>query len=155
MGEPVEEIAYCGLYCGGCPAHTGAIADLARDLRKELRTYRYEKTAATLAEMPYFAAFKDYDTCYEVLGAMVKLRCRKACRDGGGNPHCPIRTCATKREYEGCWECNEFEDCDRLIFLEGNHGIAHLRNLRAIRRKGVEGFLEGRKPWYVKPPARC
>ena len=154
MGEPVEEIAYCGLYCGGCPAHAGTIADLARDLRKELRAYRYEKTAATLAEMPYFATFKDYDTCYEVLGAMVKLRCRTACRDGGGNPSCPIRRCATKQEYEGCWECDEFEDCEKLVFLEGNHGVAHLRNLRAIRRKGIEGFLAGRKPWYVKPPAR-
>ena len=39
----MENIAYYGLYCGNFPNHTGLIADLARDLRKELRHYRFEK----------------------------------------------------------------------------------------------------------------
>jgi hypothetical protein len=36
----MENVAYCGLYCAECPNFTGIIADQARDLRKELRTYR-------------------------------------------------------------------------------------------------------------------
>ena len=149
-----EKIAYCGLYCGECPSHTGSIPDLARDLRKELRAHRYEKTAAALSQVPFFAAFKDYDACYEVLGAMVKLRCGKACRQGGGNPYCAIRKCATKKSLEGCWLCVEFEECEKLSSLEASHGVAHIMNLRAIRRNGVEGFLQGKKRWYEKPRQR-
>ena len=43
MSEKSKMIAYCGLYCQECPSYTGSIADLARDLRKELRTFRYDK----------------------------------------------------------------------------------------------------------------
>jgi len=38
-------IAYCGLYCGDCIGYRQKAADLARDLRKELRKTKFEKTA--------------------------------------------------------------------------------------------------------------
>ena len=59
----MENIAYCGLYCGDCPNHTGVIADLVRDLRKELRNYRFEKTAELLSEYPFFKEYKKFDDC--------------------------------------------------------------------------------------------
>ncbi|MDY6866058.1 MAG: hypothetical protein SVY15_08845 [Halobacteriota archaeon] len=37
--EGIEEVAYCGLHCEGCFSYKGTIADMARDLRKELRGY--------------------------------------------------------------------------------------------------------------------
>jgi hypothetical protein len=33
----IDVIAFCGLCCLDCHGYTGKIADLARDLRKELR----------------------------------------------------------------------------------------------------------------------
>ncbi len=87
MTNKIEMISYCGLYCSECPNHTGRIADLARDLRKELRSVRFDKTAESLSELSFFTMFKDYYACYAVLGAMVKLRCNHACRDGGGKIH--------------------------------------------------------------------
>lgn len=146
----IEGISYCGLYCAECPNHTGVIADLARDLRKELRTYRLDKTAEFLSTIPYFKTFEKYPECYEVLGAMVKLRCGKSCRNGGGNPSCKIRNCARKNQFDGCWECGEFESCEKLKFLEVGHGKAHIKNLRKIKKKGFEAFLAGKKPWYSK-----
>ena len=98
---------YCGLYCGDCHGHTGTIANLARDLRKELRRCKYDKFAAAVP----FKVFEHYNECYEVLGAMVKFRCKKACHGGGGPPFCKIRACCQKNGYEGCWECDGFEDC--------------------------------------------
>ena len=74
------EIAYCALYCSECPSYTGIIADLARDLRKELRNYRFDKTAELLSSVPIFKTYKKYPECYEVLGAMVKMRCGKTCK---------------------------------------------------------------------------
>ena len=145
------QVAYCGLCCGDCFAHKGTVADLARDLRKELRQSRFDKTAAALAQIPPFKTFGDYPACYEVLGAMVRLRCKSGCRDGGGNPYCKIRPCCTRKGLEGCWECDDFATCTKLDFLRAAHGDAHLRNLRRIKRRGVREFFKGKRDWYTKP----
>lgn len=146
----LNNIAYCGLYWVECPNHTGIIADSARDLRKELRKYRFDKTAESLSTLSFFKEFKNYPECYEVLSAMVKLRCRKTCRNGGGNPFCKIRICCERKEIEGCWECDDFEECEKLKFLETNHGKAHIKNLKIIRKKGIEEFIIKDKFWYIK-----
>ena len=151
MTNREELIAFCGLYCGECPNYTGKIADFARDLRKELRSVRFDKTAEALSELSFFGMFKDYEQCYAVLGGMVKLRCKQACKGGGGNPYCKIRKCCQRKEIEGCWLCDEYETCVKLIELEANHGVAHIKNLRKIKRNGIDGFLDGKKHWYAKP----
>ena len=74
-----ELVAYCGLYCGDCFSYQGKIADLSRDLRKELRQARFDRVAEG---MP-FKEFRNYRECYEVLGALLRLRCKNGCRSGG------------------------------------------------------------------------
>jgi hypothetical protein len=147
-----ELVAYCGLYCGDCFGYQGKVADLARDLRKELRAARFDKTAEVLSEYSFFDVFKGYARCYEVLGALVKFRCKRGCRSGGGSPFCRMRRCCERKGIDGCWECDAFETCEKLEFLSANHGDAHLRNLRKIRRGGIDGFLSGKRWWYAKPP---
>lgn len=140
---------YCGLYCGDCPFFKGTIADLARDLRKELRANRFDKIAQTIP----FPVFQKYDDCYEVLGGMVKMRC-KGCRGGSRSKFCKVAACAQKKELEGCWECGDFEGCKKLEFLVPVHGDAHFKNLRAIRKSGVDAWAEGKRPWYNAPKKR-
>ena len=140
-------IAYCGLYCGGCFGYKGVIADLARDLRKELRQANFARTAELMAESPFFGVLKEYPQCYEVLGAMVKFRCRNTCQGGGGPPFCKMRQCCQKKGIEGCWLCDLFETCDKLDFLKPVHGDAHLKNLRVINKKGLEQFMAGKRYW--------
>jgi hypothetical protein len=147
MAEEKELIAYCGLYCGDCFAHKGVVADLARDLRKELRQAKFNRIAQTMSETPFFAVYKDYPRCYEVLGALVKFRCKKTCRSGGGPPFCKIRKCCKKKGLEGCWQCNEFETCENLDFLKTSHGEAHLKNLRMLKKEGVDNFIKGKRYW--------
>ena len=142
-------IAYCGLYCGDCFGYEGKVADLARDLRKELRQSKFDKTAEFLSSLSFFEVFKNYRQCYEVLGALVKFRCKKACKGGGGGPpFCKMRKCCQQKGIEGCWQCDEFETCEKLDFLKPNHGDAHLKNLRQIKKAGVDNFLEGKRYWY-------
>lgn len=81
MAKKQDLIGYCGLYCGDCSGYTQTVANLARDLRKELRRYRYDK----MAEM----------------------------------------------------------------FLETNHGVAHLKNLRKLKRQGPAEFVKGKRHWYA------
>ena len=100
--EDTNLIAFCGLYCGDCHGYTGKIPDLARDLRKELREVHYDKFASFISTYSFGKDFKNYDECYKVLGAMVKFRCRKGCRGGGGSPFCKIRKCVQKKGFDGC-----------------------------------------------------
>ena len=142
MSGNSDLIAYCGLYCGDC-VNKGEIADMARDLRKKLREAKFARLAQGLSQ--FFKEFKNYDQCYEVLGAMVRLRCKRTCRGGGGPPFCKIRSCCQKKGFQGCWECEEFEICGKLDFLKPTHEDAHLKNLRKLNRQGVERFLTGKR----------
>ena len=138
-----ELIAYCGLYCGDCINYKGEIADLARDLRKKLREGKFDRVSQELSG--FFKEFKNYEQCYAVLGGMVRLRCKKACKGGGGPPFCKIRSCCQKKNIQGCWECEEFETCEKLDFLKPIHGDAHLKNLRKLKKQGIDKFLEWKK----------
>lgn len=142
-------IAFCGLCCKDCFAYKGTIADLARDLRKELRESKFDKTAEFMSQYSFFNTFKYYSECYDVLGAIVKLRCKKGCKSGGGPPFCNIRKCCQKKNIEGCWECDDFNKCNNLDFLKPSHGDAHLRNLRRLKAKSVKEFLTGKRDWYT------
>ena len=148
--EDENLLAYCGLFCGDCHGFSGKIPDLARDLRKELRKIRYEKFAKFISTYSFGKDFENYDECYKVLGAMVKFRCRKGCRSGGGSPFCKIRKCAQKKGIEGCWLCSEFENCEKLDFLNPVHGDAHKKNLRKIMKFGKKEFVKGKRLWYNK-----
>jgi hypothetical protein len=141
-------ITYCGLYCGDCFGHKGTIADLARDLRKELRDAHFDKTAESLSNVPFFKEYKHYKECYEVLGAMVRFRCNKVCRDGGGPPFCKMRKCCQNKGTQGCWECADFETCEKLDFLKPAHGDAHIKNLKKIQKKGIKAFITNERQWY-------
>jgi hypothetical protein len=78
---------------------------------------------------------------------MVKFRCKKGCRNGGGNPFCKIRACCQKKGFEGCWECTEFETCNKLDFLKPVHDDAHTKNLKIIKKKGKTDFIKGKRNW--------
>jgi hypothetical protein len=149
MAKKQDLTGYCGLYCGDCAGYTQTVADLSRDLRKQLRHHRFGQMADMLAKVPVFKEFKDYDKCYNLLGTMMKLRCKKTCRGNGGPPKCKVRHCCQKKEIDGCWQCNDFTACEKLKFLAAHHGVAHLRNLRKLKRHGPAAFIKGRRYWYI------
>ena len=147
MAEEKNLVAYCGLYCGDCFAYQGKIADLARDLRKELRQARFGRVAESLSELSFFRTFKDYQAAYDVMGAMVRFRCKAACRGGGGRPDCKMRKCCQRKGIDGCWQCDEFETCTKLESAKAFHEDAQLKNLRVLRKQGFEAFVKGKRPW--------
>ena len=148
MEKTEKLVSYCGLYCGDCHGFDGKIPDLARDLRKELRKTDYDKFANFIGQSSFGKDFRNYDACYKVLGAIVRFRCRKGCRNGGGSPFCKIRKCAQDKGFKGCWLCGEFEECEKLNFLKPVHGNAHLKNLRNIKKHGAKYFAENKRFWY-------
>ena len=147
MSENKNLIAYCGLYCGDCYQYKGKIADLARDLRKELRQEKFASRAEKMSTVPYFATFKNYPPCYELLGTMVKFRCKRTCRNDGGPPVCKIRECCRQKDFDGCWQCDEFETCKTMDFLKKFHEDNHIKNMKIIRKSGIDSFLKGKRYW--------
>jgi hypothetical protein len=145
--DELNVITYCGLCCLDCHGHTGKIADLAKDLRKELHAVKYEKFAESISVNPFAKAFKNYPECYELLGEMEKFRCEKGCRNGGGPPFCRIRKCCQENNRSGCWECDSVPQCEKLDFLNAVHGDGHRKNLAIIKKKGVDGFIQGKRNW--------
>lgn len=147
MNAEEELITYCGLCCLDCHGYKQKIPDLARDLRKELRQSKYKKFADAISVHDFGKVFKDYTQCYEVLGAMVKFRCNKTCRNDGGPPFCNIRKCCRKKEIDGCWLCDDFEKCEKLNFLIPVHDNGHIKNLRLIKKVGTSEFLKRKRNW--------
>jgi len=119
-------IAYCGLDCGKCFGYTKTVSEAAKQLR---RTMRAEKIKQVWPTIPFLG---DYDAFKKHLDALAGLRCR-GCLEGGGNPFCKIRKCCLKRGYGSCAQCDEFERCEKLAFLEPGHRDVHLKKLRKIK----------------------
>jgi len=113
-----------------------------------LRKAKFGRVAEALAQgISFFKGFENYQTAYDVMGMMVRMRCKNACRGGGGNPYCKIRKCCQRKGFEGCWECDEIESCEKLESLVSVRGDAHVKNLRKIKKQGVEAFINGKRHW--------
>ena len=71
---------------------------------------------------------------------MVKFRCKRVCKEGGGPPFCKIRKRRQKKEIDGCWQCELFTTCEKLDFLKPGHGDTHIKNLRIL--KSIQAYLK-------------
>ena len=142
-----ELTAYCGLYCGDCIRYKSKASQLARELKEELQRTQFEKYAEVKSK--FVNAFKNYKECVEVLDAIADLQCNNTCR-GGGCPtfKCKIIECCNTKGLEGCWECNKFENCKELDFLEPFHGDLSKKNLRKIKELGLEKWLKHREKFF-------
>ncbi|MGA2914733.1 MAG: DUF3795 domain-containing protein [Sedimentisphaerales bacterium] len=141
MAKKTDLIGYCGIYCATCPGYTQSVANLAKDLGKELHQYKFDKCADFLAKMPGLEAFKNYEKGCELLKAMAALRC-PGCRDGGGGPDCKIRICAKQKGFAGCWQCSELKTCKNFKLLEQSGDKTYIKNLRIIRKSGPAAFVK-------------
>jgi hypothetical protein len=152
LENKADDIAYCGLYCVDCPVLGCEIADLAGKLKEKLDRAAFGRVAAGLSQLssmaPEMGAFRQYPAFYEVLSVLQsEMRCEKRCKSGGGSGSCSIRLCCTGKKIEGCWQCPEFEACDKLAMLRPVHEGRLINNLKIIRDRGVEAFIQGPKEW--------
>jgi len=129
MNEQVNVVAYCGLNCPGCFVYQKTVSEAAKSLRRELRA---AKLKDSWREIPFLG---EYEPFKNTLDGLAKFRCSRLCRDGGGNPWCKIRKCCQQRGLEGCWQCDDFETCDKL-------SARYVKNIRQIKKVGIDGFLK-------------
>ena len=147
-GEKSELVSYCGVFCPDCPLYAGKVSDLARDLRKELRRVQYDKFAKYISKFPAGKELKQFKEFYAILGTLMKFRCQKGCRLGGGTDNCQIRQCNQNQDFQGCWQCTKYTHCTKLDSLTELHGNAHRKNLGTIQKKGISEYIREDKRWY-------
>lgn len=155
MPEEIELTAYCGLYCGDCIRYRSRASDLARELLSELKKMEFSKYAEIKSgpakQLDAVKQFEHYGECCEVLEAIVALQCNNPCRVGGGcyKFSCGILECCRKKGFEGCWQCDGFERCERLESLRSIHGNSPRLNLSTIQKFGLDKWAEHRYKPYV------
>jgi hypothetical protein len=140
-------LAYCGFYCGDCLGYTGVIADAAEGLKAVLEKYKFERTAKCI----FTDQLKDYDEFFAELIFMTGLKCPMACRERkDDNIACEVRECCISKGFYACYECSDFEMCDKLrVLMDGLHYNSIIENLRDIKAMGLKEWnLNGKRHHY-------
>lgn len=143
--------AYCGLYCGDCIRYQSKASDLAKDILKEFEKTKFSEYAKVKKlQLPQM---ESYETMIKVLQAISQIKCAIPCRLGGDGcvGSCPVIKCIKENSLKGCWECDGFETCSKLDFLKVFHGEAPLKNLRKIKKLGLDSWAKHREkcyPWF-------
>jgi hypothetical protein len=130
---------YCGLYCRNCAVKV-KVEPAAKALYDEMKSAGFEDVIAYIPGGEGFWSF---------LKGMTDDGMCISCRDGGGNPGCAVRICATEKGVEMCafcedYPCGKFDDF--LNVSVGYPVLAHDNTL--LRDKGWEAWLtlqEGRR----------
>ena len=126
--QGVDLVSYCGLNCAECFGYKMTVSEAAKSLRREMRAAKLKEA---WKEIPFLG---EYEPFKKALDGLAMLRCKNACRGGGGPPWCKIRRCCQKKGFDGCWECADSETCDKLE-------ERFIKNIRKIKKLGVEGFI--------------
>lgn len=148
MQKEIELTGYCGLYCGDCIRYKGRFADLAGDLRNELKQIEFEKYAKVKSKS--VKELRNYKEFCEILEVLTGLQCNNACRYGGCPTFsCKIIECCRIKGYQGCWECSNFEKCEEFEFLKPFHGDLPLKNLKKIKKFGLDKWTDHRERYFV------
>lgn len=102
-----------------------------------------------------FDVFKKMPEFMNILDSIIRLQCKTTCKEAGGcsiggNTHeCKALKCINSKEYDGCWQCSEFENCDKLRFLKNGYGYVIEDNLKTIREQGYEAVKSRGNKYYA------
>ena len=123
LNDKTSLVAYCGLYCPEC--YNMRVGHAAESLIKELGSAQ-EKGAT----------FGDYSSLKTTLQELADLQCLKFCREGGGrSANCKIKKCCDSHEISGCWDCPDFEKCNKLK-------PQFVNNIKKIKKIGINKYIE-------------
>ena len=145
MDDKRKLLAYCGLYCGDCAGYSQDIAKAAEQLKEQLEKYKFHLTVKAM----FSEQFKNYDEFKKNLNFLTQMKCPAVCTQRD-DTKCNVWHCCRDKGFAGCYECDEFENCDKIKNALGNIFFdACIANLRQIKEMGVDAWIEnGKRFWF-------
>jgi hypothetical protein len=157
-----ELLCACGQACSDCIWYQKDLYETAIKFRDLIKKYEMDIFFKHLNEDPdwsilkdKFSKFKDIGWFMEFLDNIINTQCSKTCQMTGGcsffgtfQGECGIVECAKSKGYSGCWQCGDFEKCDKLTFVNTVYGGSTHENLRAARDKGVKAVKAHGNKYY-------
>ena len=123
---------FCGIWCGGYLGGNGAILELTRKYEQLIKRSQpaLEKWA------PKELSFNELMKSLAYIQAMPLC---PGCKEGGGNPNCEIRVCASKKDITNCSQCDELAECKNFESLEQSYPKIkeELRKIKNVDQKEV------------------
>jgi hypothetical protein len=107
-----NQIGFCGIWCGSCPAGNGSVIELTRRYEETVKRNQLEKWA------PKDFDFKEF---MKGLASLQRVSLCNGCLKGDGNPNCVIRICAKEKNVSSCSECELLVSCKKFEMLEKSH----------------------------------
>lgn len=118
-----QNLAFCGLYCPHC--YRVKVSNAAKILKREME-------AASKNGARFFdEVSKSFSDDVNVL---ISKECNLYCRAGDGLT-CKIKLCCLDKKLIGCWECEDFETCEKISDQLKGH-------CKDINKKGVNAYIE-------------
>ena len=167
----------CGLTCCDCLFYKSEIYETAQKLKELIKisdldvflgTCSKKKNWQAIAQQmrlnedkawngvgKYFDVFKDMAMFMNILDGIIKLQCKTTCQEadgcsiGGSTHECNALRCVKSKTYDGCWQCDEFVNCNKLSFVKKNYGYIIEENLRIAREKGVKAVKSRGNTYYA------
>ena len=104
-----NQIGFCGIWCGSCPAGNGAIVELTGKYEEIVKENQLEKWA------PKDFDFKEF---MKGLASIQTMPLCRGCLKGDGRPNCEMRVCASNKKINDCSECDQPTACKNLKTLQ-------------------------------------
>jgi len=144
----LEQVTYCGLYCGLC-SQRNRIPRLAGGLRESMHKEGWDQWGNGI---PGFEGF------WSFLNNLADSESRCSCRSGQcGPPFCAIRKCAPEKGVEACPFCDEYP-CDRILGLAKGY-VTMLGDGKRMNQIGLDAWIEEqeerRKTGFAYVDIRC
>ncbi|MBU1053489.1 MAG: DUF3795 domain-containing protein [Proteobacteria bacterium] len=139
---------YCGLYCGDCIRYNCRASELSSELLREFEKHHFNEYANV--KKVHNSAFENFEKLTDLLKAISEINCETPCGSGGDGcgGSCIIISCVHEKQIQGCWECEEFANCEKLNFLKPFHGNSIVENLRRIQKYGISDWAKHREKCY-------
>ena len=108
-----------------------------------------------------FDRFKDMSMFMDVLDGIIKLQCKTTCKEAGGcsiagiTNECDALKCVKSKGYNGCWECGEYINCNKLTFVKNNYGYVIEENLKTAKEKGIDAVESHGNKYYEWQRKKC
>ena len=138
-----DQAGPCGITCGTCPLGNGSAAESAG---KTMEYINFTGVKDWSSAVPGGASL-DWDKTLESLTWLTKYAYCQGCEKGGGPPDCAILTCANKKGYGLCNQCNELSECTKFDWLGDPTSLKQTLadNKNKTKEEFVKEAIEGMK----------